>query len=255
MLATVSIEIFGKSDIEKLRAAGRAAAEVVAALEARVEPGVTTADLDRWARKEIGQRSGRSSVLGYHGFPAAICTSRNHVVCHGIPSDGDRLHHGDIVNIDVTTEVNGFHGDTSRTIFVGEPTAEAKHVVEVAKRCLAAGIRTVRDGAWIGDIGAAVEDLADREGCSVVRELGGHGIGRTMHCAPHVSHVGERGTGTRLRAGMALTIEPMISLGGPEIATLADGWTIVTRDGSLSAQFEHTVLVTNSGCEILTEYR
>jgi methionyl aminopeptidase len=181
-----------------------------------------------------------------------VCTSRNAVVCHGIPSPRERLSDGDIINVDVTTELDGFHGDTSATLFVGAPSAEARHVVETARRCRDAGIAEVRAGARLGDIGAAIVELATREGCSVVREFGGHGIGRAMHEPPMVSHVGQRGAGLRLREGMAITIEPMINLGGPDVRQLDDGWTIVTADGSLSAQFEHTVLVTRGGCEILT---
>jgi methionyl aminopeptidase len=162
------------------------------------------------------------------------------------------LDEGDIVNVDVTTEVDGHHGDTSATFVLGRGSPEALHIVDVARRCRDAGISEVRDGARLGDIGAAIEALARREGCSVVREYGGHGIGRVMHAPPHVSHVGKRGSGLRLRAGMVFTIEPMINLGGPEIRQLDDGWTVVTLDGCLSAQFEHTVLVTKTGYEILT---
>jgi methionyl aminopeptidase len=159
---------------------------------------------------------------------------------------------GDILNVDVTTNLDGYHGDTSATFMVGDVSPEARHVVEVALRCREAGVAVVRDGARLGDIGQAIAELAEREGCSVVREFGGHGIGRKMHQDPHVPHFGMRGGGLRLRTGMALTIEPMINLGGAEVALLADEWTVVTVDGSLSAQFEHTVLVTSDGCEVLT---
>ena len=235
-----------------MRRAGRAAAATLAAVAARIAPGVSTADIDAWVRADTRRRGGRPSQLGYDGFPAAVCTSRNAVVCHGIPSADERLSPGDIINVDVTTELHGFHGDTSATLFVGAPSAEARHVVETARRCRDAGIAAVRAGARMGDIGAAIEELATREGCSVVRELGGHGIGRAMHEPPYVPHFGQRGAGLRLREGMAITIEPMINLGGPGVRQLDDGWTIVTTDGSLSAQFEHTVLVTRDGCEILT---
>ncbi len=228
------------------------AAATLAHVGSRLRPGVSTADIDRWVREDTARRGGKPSQLGYKGFPASVCTSKNSVVCHGIPRRDDLLSPGDILNVDVTTEIDGFHGDTSATFVLGDPTPEARHVVDVARRCRDAGIAVVRDGARIGDIGAAIEDLARREGCSVVREIGGHGIGRTMHAPPHVAHVGVRGTGVRLRAGMAITIEPMVNLGAPEIRELDDGWTIVTADGSLSAQFEHTLLVTKSGCEILT---
>lgn len=248
----MAIQLLGSADIAAMRRAGRVAAETLAAVTARIAPGVTTADIDAWVRADTRRRGGRPSQLGFEGFPAAVCTSRNDVVCHGIPSPHDRLVDGDIVNVDVTTELEGFHGDTSATVFVGEPSAEARHVVETARRCRDAGIAAVRAGVRLGDIGAAIEDLATREGCSVVREFGGHGIGREMHQPPHVAHFGRRGAGLRLSEGMAITIEPMINLGAPGVRQMDDGWTIVTADGSLSAQFEHTVLVTQDGCEILT---
>jgi methionyl aminopeptidase len=248
----MAIEILGPPDIAAMRRAGRAAAATLAAVAARIAPGVSTGDIDVWVRADTRRRGGRPSQLGFHGFPAAVCTSRNAVVCHGIPRAEERLAPGDIVNVDVTTELGGFHGDTSATLLVGTPGPEARHVVETARRCRDAGIAEVREGARLGDIGAAIEALAAREGCSVVRELGGHGIGRAMHAPPTIAHVGPRGSGFRLRAGMAITIEPMINLGGPEVRLLDDGWTVVTADGSLSAQFEHTVLVTRDGCEILT---
>ena len=160
---------------------------------------------------------------------------------------------GDILNVDVTTNLGGFHGDTSATFAVGEASAEARHVVDVARRCRDAGIAQVREGARLGDLGAAIAELAESEGCSVVREYGGHGIGRKMHMDPHVPHFGRRGAGVRLRAGMVFTVEPMINLGAPDVRLLDDGWTVVTADGSLSAQFEHTVLVTRTGFEVLTE--
>ena len=235
-----------------MQRAGRAAAATLAAVAARIAPGVSTADIDAWVRADTRRRGGRPSQLGFEGFPAAVCTSRNAVVCHGIPSPRERLADGDIINVDVTTELRGFHGDTSATFFVGAPSVEARHVVETARRCRDAGIAVVRAGARLGDIGAAIEELATREGCSVVRELGGHGIGRAMHQPPLVLHVGQRGAGLRLREGMAITIEPMINLGGPGVRQLDDGWTIVTADGSLSAHFEHTVAVTESGPWVLT---
>jgi len=248
----MAIDILGAVEIEAMRRAGRAAAATLAAVAARVAPGISTADIDAWVREDTRRRGGRPSQLGFHGFPAAVCTSRNAVVCHGIPNRRERLDDGDIINVDVTTELDGFHGDTSATLFVGTPSREARHVVETARRARDVGIARVRAGVRLGDIGAAIEELAAREGCSVVSQMGGHGIGRAMHLPPTVAHVGPRGSGLRLREGMAITIEPMINLGGPDIRQLDDGWTIVTADGSLSAQFEHTVLVTRDGCEILT---
>jgi methionyl aminopeptidase len=251
----MTIEIFGTREREALRRAGRAAAETLAFVASRLRPGVTTAEIDAWVRQDTARRGGRPSQLGYHGFPAAVCTSRNAVVCHGIPRDDELLAEGDLVNVDVTTELDGFHGDTSATFVVGGPAAasdEARHLIETARGARDAGIAVVREGARLGDVGAAIEAVARAAGCSVVREYGGHGIGRKMHAPPHVSHVGVRGTGLRLRAGMAFTIEPMVNLGGPAVRTLDDGWTVVTADGSLSAQFEHTVIVTAGGCEITT---
>jgi methionyl aminopeptidase len=214
---------------------------------------MSTADIDALVRRDTADRGGTPSQLGYNGFPAAVCTSPNSVVCHGIPSKHTKLAPGDIINVDVTTEISGFHGDTSATFCIGEVSHEAEHVVDVARRCLAAGIATVRDGSRVGDIGAAITELAQTEGCSVVSGVGGHGIGRQMHMEPHIPHDGLAGTGVRLRTGMVFTIEPMINLGAPEIVFLPDGWTIQTEDGSLSAQFEHTLWVTDSGCEVLTK--
>lgn len=249
----VAIERFTPSEQVRLRAAGRAAAATLAHVAGRIRPGITTLEIDHWVREHTRALGGKPSQLGYHGFPAAVCTSRNHVVCHGIPSAHEGLEEGDIVNVDVTTCLDGFHGDTSATFVIGPASPEARHVVDVARRAMWAGIRVVRDGARLGDIGAAISELALREGCSVVRDYGGHGIGRQMHTEPHVSHVGVRGEGLRLRAGMAFTIEPMVCLGAPDTRCLDDGWTVVTVDGRLSAQFEHTVLVTEQGYAVLTE--
>jgi methionyl aminopeptidase len=249
----MTIEIHDARAIERLRVAGRAAAETLAFVGAHLRSGITTATIDAWVREDTARRGGRPSQLGYHGFPASVCTSRNAVVCHGIPSARDVLAPGDIINVDVTTCKDGYHGDTSITFVVGGDTSrEARHVVDVARRCRDAGVAVVRDGVRLGDIGAEIEELARREGCSVVRDFGGHGIGRKMHAEPHVSHTGTRGVGTRLMAGMAITIEPMINLGRPDVRVLDDEWTVVTADGSLSAQFEHTVLVKRDGYEILT---
>ncbi|MBF5045888.1 type I methionyl aminopeptidase [Aggregicoccus sp. 17bor-14] len=248
----MGIPLFNGDAVERLREAGRAASGTLAHVAARLALGVSTADIDRWVRADTAARGGTPSQLGYHGFPAAVCTSRNQVVCHGVPREDERLKPGDLVNVDVTTCLEGFHGDTSATFLIGEASADARHVVDVARRCRDAGISVIRHGARLGDIGAAIEALARAEGCSVVREYGGHGIGRAMHGPPHVSHVGTRGTGLVLKAGMVLTVEPMVNLGRPEIRLLPDGWTVVTADGSLSAQFEHTVLVTREGFEVLT---
>lgn len=248
----MGIEILTAAEIARMERAGRAAAETLALIGARLRPGVSTADIDRWVREDTARRGGRPSQLGYKGFPSAVCTSRNHVVCHGIPSAREVLEPGDIVNVDVTTELDGFHGDTSATFVVGDASAAAVRLVEVARRCRDAGIAVIREGARLGDIGAAIEEVAKREGVSVVRDLGGHGIGRRMHADPHVAHTGRRGTGPRLKAGMALTVEPMVNLGRAEVRFLDDGWTVVTADGSLSAQWEHTVIVTRDGYALTT---
>lgn len=246
------IEILSASQIERMRRAGRAAAETLAFVGAQLRPGMSTADIDRLVREDTARRGGRPSQLGYQGFPAAVCTSRNHVVCHGVPSPRELLAPGDIINIDVTTNVDGYHGDTSAMFLIGEVSADARRIVEIARRCRDAGIAVIREGARLGDIGAAIAELAREAGVGVVTEIGGHGIGRQMHADPHVAHTGKRGSGLRLKAGMAITVEPMINLGSAAIRQLDDGWTIVTADGSLSAQWEHTVVVTREGFEIMT---
>jgi methionyl aminopeptidase len=248
----MGIEILSAGEIARMRRAGRAAAETLACVGSRIRAGVSTAEIDRWVREDTARRGGRPSQLGYQGFPAAVCTSRNHVVCHGIPSAREVLEEGDIVNVDVTTNVDGYHGDTSATFIVGEASADARRLVDLARRCRDAGIAVIREGARLGDVGAAIEELARREGSSIVRELGGHGIGRRMHAEPHVAHTGQRGAGIRLKAGMALTVEPMVNLGRADVRFLDDGWTVVTADGSLSAQWEHTVIVTRDGHELTT---
>ena len=248
----MGVEIPAARELAAMKRAGAAAAATLALVGARLRSGLSTADIDAWVREHTRQLGGLPSQLGYKGFPAAVCTSRNDVVCHGIPRRDEILEPGDILNVDVTTLLDGFHGDTSATFIIGPASVEARHAVDVARRCRDAGIAVVRDGARLGDVGAAIEELARAEGCSVVREFGGHGIGRLMHMDPHVPHFGDRGKGMRLRAGMALTIEPMINLGRPDIRVATDDWTVVTADGSLSAQFEHTVLVTRDGCEIVT---
>ena len=248
----MAIEILSGPEIERMRRAGRAAAETLAFVGTRIRPGVTTAQIDRWVREDTARRGGRPSQLGYEGFPAAVCTSRNEVVCHGIPSELVLLEPGDIVNVDVTTDLDGFHGDTSATFIVGETSTDAQRLVDIARRCRDAGVAVVREGARLGDIGAAIEELARKEGVSIVSDLGGHGIGRKMHAAPHVPHTGKRGSGPRLKAGMAITVEPMVNLGAAAVTFEDDGWTVVTADGSLSAQFEHTLVVTRDGCEITT---
>jgi methionyl aminopeptidase len=238
-------------EIELMRTVCRLAAETLCAVDEILAPGITTEDIDRFVHEDTLRRGCIPAPLGYRGFPRSVCTSVNEVVCHGIP--GPRvLAGGDIINVDVTHIREGYHGDTSATFYIGEPGAAARKVTEVARRCLELGIAEVRPGARLGDIGAAIQELAESHGCSVVRDYGGHGIGRGFHEPPVVHHVGRRNRGKRLRQGMIFTIEPMINLGGWQVKRLEDGWTVITADGSLSAQFEHTVLVTDHGVEILT---
>ncbi len=236
------VEIQGPREIAKLRLAGEAAAAERRSPSSapRLRPGSPTSQIDAWVREHTAQLGGIPSQLGYEGFPAAVCTSRNQVVCHGIPRPDDVLQPGDIVNVDVTTNLGGFHGDTSATFVIGEASEDARRLVDLARRCRDAGVAVVRAGARLGDVGAAIEELARKEGGSVVREFGGHGIGRKMHMDPHVPHHGSRGAGMRLQAGMTFTIEPMINAGRSDVRVLDDGWTVVTADGALSTWFEHT---------------
>ena len=246
-----SIEIKSPREIEQMRTVCRMAAETLMLVGEQLRAGMTTDEIDAFVHADTIRRGARPAPLNYHGFPKSVCTSVNEVVCHGIPGP-QKLREGDIVNVDVTHLWQGWHGDTSATFYIGEPSKEARHVTEVARKCLDLGIAEVKEGARLGDIGAAIQQYAEREGCSVVRAFVGHGIGRKFHEPPQVSHIGVRGRGERLRAGMIFTIEPMINLGAFEVDVLDDDWTAVTRDGSLSAQFEHTLLVTRTGCEILT---
>jgi methionyl aminopeptidase len=246
-----SVEIKSPKEIDTLRRACQLAAQTLLEVGHILRSGMTTDDINRFVHEDTLRRGARPAPLNYHGFPKSVCTSINEIVCHGIPG-AQRLKDGDIINVDVTSIYEGFHGDTSATFYVGRPSKEAMRVTEIARRSLSIGIEQVRDGARLGDIGAAIQEYAEGEGCSVVRAFVGHGIGRRFHEPPQVSHVGTRGSGLRLKSGMCFTIEPMINAGGYEVDVLDDGWTVVTRDRSLSAQFEHTLVVTKSGCEILT---
>ncbi len=246
-----SVEIKSPREIAALRRACQLAAQTLLRVGEIIRPGIITDEINRFVHEDTVRRGARPAPLNYHGFPKSVCTSINEVVCHGIPGS-QRLKDGDIINVDVTSIYDGFHGDTSATFYVGQPSKEACHVTETARRSLELGIAQVREGARLGDIGAAIQEFAEGEGCSVVRAFVGHGIGRRFHEPPQVSHVGMRGSGLRLKAGMCFTIEPMINVGGYEVDILEDGWTVITRDGSLSAQFEHTLVVTKDGCEILT---
>ena len=248
----MAIEIKSRSDIEKMRVTSKLAAEVLDFIKPHVQPGATTGELDRLCHEFMVSRGAIPAPLNYKGFPKSICTSINEVVCHGIP--GDRLlRDGDIINIDITTIVDGFHGDTSEMFCVGSVSPEARKLIDVTRHAMWLGIKEVAPGKRIGDIGAAIYEYAHKEhGYGVVEAFCGHGIGRTFHMPPQVSHVGRRGTGLRMKAGMTFTIEPMLNQGTPHCDVLEDGWTAVTRDGRLSAQTEHTILVTDSGYEVLT---
>ena len=249
----MSVTLKSPEEIEKMRVAGRLAAEVLKMIAPHVQPGVTTDALDRLCHDYIvNVQRAVPAPLNYKGFPRSICTSVNHQVCHGIPGD-KQLKKGDIVNIDVTVIKDGYHGDTSRMFFVGEPSIQAKRLVQVTHECMLRGISAVRPGARLGDIGHAIQSHAEANGFSVVREYCGHGIGRVFHEDPQVLHYGNPGAGMTLASGMTFTVEPMINAGRREVKLLPDNWTVVTRDHSLSAQWEHTVLVTDSGYEILTQ--
>jgi methionyl aminopeptidase len=249
----VSVDIKTPKEIEAMRAACRLAAETLIVVGEKLRPGMTTREIDEIVHEDTLRRGGYPAPLNYHGFPKSVCTSVNDVVCHGIPGD-EVLRAGDIINVDVTTIYAGFHGDTSATFYIGVPSAEARHVVETARKALDLGIHEVKEGARLGDVGAAIQDYVEAEGCSVVRDFVGHGIGRKFHEAPQVKHFGKRGTGERLKAGMIFTIEPMVNVGGWEVnVDPVDKWTVRTADGSISAQFEHTCLVTKNGVEVLTK--
>ena len=235
-----------------MRVAGRLAAEVLEMIEAHVRPGVSTDELDQLCHQHIvNAQQAVPAPLNYRGFPKSICTSLNHQVCHGIPGER-RLKNGDMLNIDITVIKDGFHGDTSKIFFVGEPSVIAKRLATVSYECMCMGIRMVKPGIRLGDIGYAIQRHAESHNFSVVREYCGHGIGREFHEDPQVLHYGRPGTGIALEPGMTFTVEPMINAGKRHTKVLKDGWTVVTKDHSLSAQWEHTVLVTETGYQVLT---
>ncbi len=239
--------------IEKMRIAGRLAAEVLEMIEPYVKPGVTTGELDRICHDYmVNVQKTVPAPLNYHGFPKSICTSVNHVICHGIPADDKVLKDGDIVNIDITVIKDGFHGDTSKMFVVGKPSILAERLIRVTQECLYLGLKKVKNGARLGDIGHVIQVHAEKHNYSIVREYCGHGIGEVFHEDPQVLHYGRPGTGDVLKTGMCLTVEPMVNAGERHSKLLKDGWTVVTKDRSLSAQFEHTIVVTDTGCEILT---
>lgn len=247
-----SIQIKSKREIELMREVGALAADTLCKVAEMLKAGITTDDINTFVHEDTIKKGATPAPLNYHGFPKSVCTSINEVVCHGIPGP-QQLKDGDIINVDVTHLYEGYHGDTSATFYIGTPSKEAVKVTEIARKSLALGIAEVKPGARLENIGAAIQEFAEGFGCGVVEDFVGHGIGKKFHEEPKVSHVGVRGRGMRLRPGMVFTIEPMINIGSYQVNILDDKWTAVTADGSLSAQFEHTLLVTEDGVEVLTQ--
>jgi len=249
----VSINIKTPEEIGKMRVAGHLAGDVLHMIIPYVKKGITTEEIDDICHEYITKtQEAIPAPLNYHGFPKSICTSVNHQVCHGIPSE-KRLKNGDIVNIDITVIKDGYHGDTSKMFQVGEISTKAARIVRISHECMKIGIELVKPGIHLGDIGYAIAKHAESNNCSVVREYCGHGIGQNFHEEPQVLHYGEKNTGIILEPGMIFTIEPMINIGKRQIKVLPDGWTVITKDRSLSAQWEHTILVTEDGHEVLTQ--
>jgi methionyl aminopeptidase len=246
-----AIKLHGPAAFEGMRRAGRLAAETLDFLVPQVRPGVTTGRLDELSHEFIVGRGALPAPLGYRGYPKSICTSVNHVVCHGIPGD-KVLHEGDILNIDVTVILDGWHGDSSRMFYVGEIGLKARRLCDITYEAMMRGIAAIKPGARTGDIGHAIQSYVEKERFSVVRDFCGHGLGRVFHDNPNILHYGEPGTGPELKPGMFFTVEPMVNAGKWQVKMLADGWTAVTKDRSLSAQFEHSIGVTESGVEIFT---
>ena len=247
----MAIQQYTLSDFKKLKKAGEITAKTLDFLEDKIKPGITTDYIDKITTKFLHSHNATSAPLFYKGFPKSICTSVNHVVCHGIPSE-KILNDGDIVNIDITSYVDGFHGDASRMYLVGTPSVKANKLIEVTRECLAKAIKILKPGLTLGDIGHEIQSYVEKEGFSVVKDFCGHGIGRLFHEEPSILHYGKKDQGMKIKEGMVFTIEPMINAGKFETKVLNDGWTAVTKDKSLSAQFEHTVGITNNGYEIFT---
>jgi len=259
------VSIKSRQQVAQLRKAGRIVAETYEVMRPYIVPGVTTAELDKIAEDFIRSKGAIPSYIGYGAsparrgqpaippFPATICVAVNDVICHGIPSNKQQLHEGDIIGIDIGVHYNGWVGDSCMTFPVGKIDSESQRLIDVAKRCMELGIEQARAGKHLGDIGAAIQTYCEAQGYSTVREYTGHGVGKELHEEPYVFHYGKWGEGLKLRPGMVFTVEPMINLGSPEVCLLDDEWTVVTADGSLSAQFEHTVLVTRDGFEIITQ--
>ncbi len=249
----MAITIKNPEEIEKMRIAGQLTAEILKMIKPHIIPGISTGELDRICHDHIvNVQKAIPAPLNYRGFPKSICASVNHQVCHGIPGDR-RLKKGDIVNIDITVIKDGYHGDSSKMFFVGKPSVQARRLTEISHQCLVKGIAMIKPGIHLGDIGHAIQSHAEANGCSIVREYCGHGIGQQFHEEPQVLHYGEPGTGVEIKAGMTFTIEPMVNAGKKEVKLMPDNWTVVTRDHSLSAQWEHTILVTPDGHEVMTQ--
>ncbi|MFO1243169.1 MAG: type I methionyl aminopeptidase [Rickettsiales bacterium] len=254
-MASREITIHQQEDYKGMRKAGKLAAEILDELADIVRPGITTDSINDYCHKRITEAGAVPAPLGYRGFPKSVCTSVNHVVCHGIPDD-KMLKNGDVINVDVTVIVDGWHGDTSRMYYVGEVPIKAKRLIQVTYESMMLGIEQVRPGATTGDIGHAIQVHAEKHGYSVVREYCGHGLGKIFHTLPNILHFGTPGTGVKLEEGMFFTVEPMINAGRAETRLNPhDGWTVTTRDRSLSAQFEHSIAVTGNGYEIFTKSR
>ena len=249
----MAVVLKSSQEIEKMRRAGQVVREVLELVRSRVKPGATTYDLEKAAQERLNQLGVKAAFKGYHGFPCVLCTSVNSEVVHGIPSPKRVLKQGDIVSVDFGVVVDGYYGDAAITVPVGKVAADAERLLKVTEASLHAGIAAVRPGATLGDVGAAVQGVVEREGFSVVRDFVGHGIGAQMHEEPQVPNFGEAGRGMKLKTGMVIAIEPMVNAGKPDVVVLDDGWTAVAKDGSMSAHFEHTVAVTADGSRILTE--
>lgn len=246
------ITIKSKSEVEKMRVAGKITGDTLKFLEQHIRPGISTEQLDKLARNFIASRGAKPSFLHYNGYPKSICASINDAVVHGIPSKNVVLSEGDIISIDVGAYKNGYHGDAARTFAVGKISSEAQRLIDVTKESFFEGIKYAMHGAKLGDVSAAIQCYVEERGFSIVRDLGGHGIGKEMHEDPFIPNFGKKGHGVRLAAGMVLAVEPMVNAGAYEVSELEDGWTIVTDDGSLSAHYENTILITKNECEILT---
>ncbi len=253
-LSRYQIRLKGPEDIRAIKRAGQLTVEILDMTEELIKPGITTQDIDKLVHEHILKNKAIPATLNYKGYPKSVCTSINEVICHGIPSSDVVLKDGDIINVDVTPILNGYFADASKTFYVGEPGDDAKKIVETARNALKLGMDAVKPGGAVGDIGHAIQQYAEGEGCSVVREFVGHGVGFEFHESPQIPHYGRRREGITLIQGMVFTIEPMINLGKKELKILSDKWTAVTLDGSLTAQFEQTILVTENGFERLTPF-